>query len=372
MSDSPGTQVDNVRLGRFAKLTFAATFLLVIAGSLVTTTGSGLAVPDWPLSFGRFFPPMRGGVLFEHGHRMIAGSVGLLMSVLAVWIWLAEPRRWVKWLALSAWCAVVLQAILGGITVLHKLPLSVSVAHTALAMIFFCLTAVVALVIDRSWQRARRSDVDFDSGPVMRTAAVTAAVIYLQIVVGAVMRHMGAGLAIPDFPLSYGRLIPPGLNIPTIAINFAHRVGALLVGAAIVYEYRVMRRHAPPEDPLRRWTQRLLGLYCAQFLLGAWTVWSIKNVFITSAHVAVGALTLVVSVMIAARTAQRRFAHESMAPRNVAPIGGPVEKPAGCPTEGVLPHVLVWQLIVIQSVTRGRVTPPPSRATRTRTLSTGP
>ncbi|MGH7896777.1 MAG: COX15/CtaA family protein, partial [Candidatus Binatia bacterium] len=116
----------------FAKVTVAATFGLVFAGGLVTSTGSALSVPDWPLSFGQMFPPMVGGVRFEHGHRMIAGTVGMLMLVLAIWTWREEPRSSVRRLAAAALAAVVVQALLGGITVLYLLPTAVSVAHAGL------------------------------------------------------------------------------------------------------------------------------------------------------------------------------------------------------------------------------------------------
>src|SRR5262245_62857343 len=108
----------SVWMNRYAKLLVFVTFLLVIAGGLVTSTGSGLAVPDWPLSYGQLMPPMVGGVLYEHGHRMIAASVGALMLVLACWIFWRERRRWVGWVAACALAAVVMQGVLGGITVL--------------------------------------------------------------------------------------------------------------------------------------------------------------------------------------------------------------------------------------------------------------
>ena len=106
----------------YSKLTAIATFLLVIAGGLVTSTDSGLAVPDWPLSYGMWFPPMVGGILYEHGHRMIAGVVGILLFVQGVWITRTESRRWVRRLSLAAVVAVIIQALLGGATVLLLLP----------------------------------------------------------------------------------------------------------------------------------------------------------------------------------------------------------------------------------------------------------
>src|SRR6187455_2319481 len=214
----------------FALLTAASTAVLIFAGGLVTSTGSGLSVPDWPNSYGWFmftFPleHMVGGIFYEHGHRLIASTVGFLILVLAFWLWRVEPRRWVRRLGFIALGAVITQGVLGGITVLWYLPDAVSIAHAGLAQIVFCLTVTIALATSPGWQRAYDSRTP-DDVMLQRLSIVTTAAIYLQILVGATMRHTGAGLAIPDFPLSYGRLIPPFWN-PAIAIHFAHRLGAL-------------------------------------------------------------------------------------------------------------------------------------------------
>jgi cytochrome c oxidase assembly protein subunit 15 len=138
-------------LHRYAKLVSASTVLLIVAGGLVTSTGSGLSVPDWPTSYGwsMFTFPLRhmvGGIFYEHGHRLIASTVGFLTIILAVWIWRVEPRRWVRTLGFAALGSVILQGLLGGITVLLFLPTAVSTAHAGLAQIFFCLTVAIALV----------------------------------------------------------------------------------------------------------------------------------------------------------------------------------------------------------------------------------
>lgn len=285
-----------VWLRRFSKVLFVSTFLLIIAGGLVTSTNSGLAVPDWPLSFGQFFPEMKGGVLFEHGHRMVAGAVGILMTAFAIATWLVERRRWVRWLALTAWVVVVIQAILGGITVLHQLPTPVSVSHAGLASVFYSLTAILALVMSRSWSR-----LEAGAGrPLPRSVAgwcvATSVVIYAQLILGAVMRHMGAGVAIPDFPLSFGMLIPP-LTVRTVIVNFMHRVGALVVGVVLfTMVFRMERSDAP--SGFRNWSRLLAVMYAVQFLLGAFTVWSIKAVDITTAHVVTGATMFAISVLL--------------------------------------------------------------------------
>ena len=126
-----------MKLHHYTKLVAGATLVLIVAGGLVTSTGSGLAVPDWPLSYGMLFPPMVGGILYEHGHRMIAGTVAVLTAIMALWLKLREPRRWVRRLGGLALLAVVLQAVLGGLTVIFLLPDAISIAHACLAQTFF-------------------------------------------------------------------------------------------------------------------------------------------------------------------------------------------------------------------------------------------
>src|SRR5438093_4090965 len=144
-ASAPGASQASRGLHLFACLTGFGTFFLIIAGGLVTSTGSGLAVPDWPLSFGMLFPPMVGGVFYEHGHRMVAGTVATLMLVLAVWLAMREPRPWVRALGFAALGAVILQALLGGMTVLLLLPPAISISHACLAQTFFCLVVTIAL-----------------------------------------------------------------------------------------------------------------------------------------------------------------------------------------------------------------------------------
>src|SRR5882724_1549578 len=182
---------------RLAVATAASTFVLLFVGGLVTSTGSGLAVPDWPLSFGQVFPPMVGGVLFEHGHRLTATLVGCLTLVLALWMAIGEPRPAVRAAGLLALFAVVLQGVLGGVTVLYKLPLAVSVTHACLAQAFFCLTVVLATVTGPAWA-SPPAPVASDGPPLALLTGATTAIVFGQLILGALMRHMGAGLAIPD------------------------------------------------------------------------------------------------------------------------------------------------------------------------------
>jgi len=291
-----------VWLRRFTKVMFGATLLLVFVGGLVTTTGSGLAVPDWPLSFGQYFPPMVGGVLFEHGHRMVAGTVGIMMTALAIAIWLVERRRWVKWLALGAWLAVVLQAILGGITVLYKLPTPISVSHAGLATIFLSMTAILAVVTSRAWESGPAAARFQPTRGFILLCVATAIVVYGQIILGATMRHMGMGqqgLAIPDFPLSYGKLIPPRLDLAPILVHFLHRVGALVVGFFILATAMRIRRQRGVPTGLRTLSYLLVALYLLQFVLGAFTIWTVRGMYVTTLHVAIGGLIFALSAVMA-------------------------------------------------------------------------
>ncbi|HYC22609.1 MAG TPA: COX15/CtaA family protein [Candidatus Bathyarchaeia archaeon] len=282
---------------RFAQLTATATFFLVIAGGLVTSTGSGLAVPDWPLSYGMFFPPMVGGIFYEHGHRMIAGCVVILTIALALRLWTTEPRSWLRNTGLAAVGIIFTQAVLGGMTVLFLLPTPVSVAHAGLAMIFFCLVSSLALLTSERWSEPLELERCRQRQPLLGLAIATTAILYAQILLGAWMRHSGAGLAIPDFPLAFGRVLPV-LESPAVRIHFAHRVGALAVTVAIAALLAEVVRSGRETPEVARPTYLLAGLLVAQITLGALTIWSAKAVLPTTAHVAVGALMLMLAVRI--------------------------------------------------------------------------
>src|SRR5476651_1620878 len=231
-------------LHRFSKFLVACTVLLILAGSLVTSHDAGLSVPDWPTSYGWnmfTFPPSMwvANILYEHGHRLIASTVGFLTIIMAVWLWMSEPRRWLRWFGVATLGSVVAQGLLGGLTVLFFLPAAVSTAHAGLAEIFFCMTVAIAIFTSPGWIAGYGADTtrvgtDLQVGPPLRRLATFATIlIYTQILVGATMRHTGAGLAIPDFPLMFGHLIPDHWN-SAIAIHFTHRLGALLVTLTIL------------------------------------------------------------------------------------------------------------------------------------------
>lgn len=307
-------------LHRFVVVTAATTFFLIIAGGLVTSTDSGLAVPDWPLSYGQLMPPMVGGIFYEHGHRMVATFVGFLTTVMAFWLWRKDERKGVRRLGWIALLAVITQGILGGITVLLLLPTWVSVSHATLAQTFFSLTIVLALMTSRLW-KADDTETVAAAGRTRLWVILAAGAIWIQLILGALMRHSASGLAIPDFPMSYGHWLPPmngadmaslndyrltyydlpPIDITQIWIHFAHRVGAVVVTAIVLgCVIHILRNYKLPR---LRETAIILGLLLlVQFLLGALTVWTGKGVQIATAHVAVGALLLGTSVALAAYT----------------------------------------------------------------------
>ncbi len=272
---------------RFAVATVAATLALIFVGALVTSTGSGLSVPDWPLSYGMVMPPMVGGVFYEHGHRMAATAVGFLTLVLAVWTARTERRPKVRRLAWAALAAVIAQGILGGLTVLYLLPTPVSVAHACLAQLFFCTVIAIATATSREWIAAETTTEDFSR--VRAAAGAATAAVFVQLLLGAVMRHIGAGLAIPDFPTSFGRWVPPLDSVP-VAVHFAHRMGALVVIALVVRLVVAARR--AEDRRFRRPAALLLGLVLVQVAMGAATVLTGKAVTPTTTHVAIGAAVL--------------------------------------------------------------------------------
>jgi cytochrome c oxidase assembly protein subunit 15 len=273
----------------FAVCTASATFLLLLAGALVTSNDAGLSVPDWPTSFGSLYrlPPMKGGILFEHSHRMVAETVGLLMIVLAVWTWRADQRRWMRRLGFWALAGVIAQGILGGITVLFYLPPAVSTAHATLAQTFFVAVVAMALFTSREWLETPPQELRDTGRPRTRTlVGLALASVYLQLILGAAFRHSAL------------KLLP-------------HLIMAAVVTVTVLWAVTRVLRHYGSIPRLRRPAQILLGLIVAQLALGFGAYltrveWGkdapqplLAMVATTVAHVVVGALVLATTAVLA-------------------------------------------------------------------------
>jgi len=313
---------DNKGLGAFAILTAFAALVLISLGGLVTSHGAGLAVPDWPTTYGYnmfLFPVSRwvGGIFFEHTHRLMASVVGLLTAVLAIWLWVREPRRWVRRLGVIAFLAVLLQGLLGGLRVVW-LKDQIGIFHAILAQLFFILLCAIALFCSRWWRNGLAGRPFADRAGLRGLILLTTAVVFCQLVVGATMRQQHAGLAIPDFPLAYHKLWPPldsasiaaynarradfqGENAITAAqiiLQMTHRAMALAIFVLVIVAARRLHRQLGPCHVLSRFSLVWVGLILVQIALGAFTIWSNKAADVATAHVVAGALTLATGALL--------------------------------------------------------------------------
>lgn len=279
----------NRGLHRLAIILAAWTFLLIIAGALVTSNDAGLSVPDWPTSFGSWYkiPKLVGGVKFEHTHRMIAQVAGLLTIVMAIWTWRAEKRRWLRVLGFAALGTVIAQGVLGGITVLFYLPPPVSAAHAALAQTFFCIAVAMAVFTGRKWvEEQPRVEFDQRRPSLFTLTLLSIFVLYVQLILGAMFRHHG---------LSWWP-------------HLAHAVVVSFVLAWTAVRALSVYSHI---EAVRGPAILMLSLVIAQLCLGftafltrvAWGRDAVQPEFpmviSTVAHVAVGALLLATAVILA-------------------------------------------------------------------------
>ena len=277
--------IRNRALHGFAVFTACCTFFLIIAGALVTGNDAGLAVPDWPLSYGSLTPPWVGGIRYEHGHRMVASFVGFLTIILAVWLWKKDERPLVRRLGWIALAVVVTQGILGGITVLFFLPAPISVMHACMAQAFFCIVCSLALLTSESWKFGSRSVAGEIKGISMRQLSVwTTASVYGQLILGAALRHSKTGL-------------------------LWHVIGAFIVTFLAIWTVARVYKYYANVAPLFRPAMILGILLAAQLSLGVGSYIvrlasrediqpGAPMVAVTTAHVAMGAAVLVTSLLL--------------------------------------------------------------------------
>lgn len=281
----------NQALHRYAVFTASCTFVLLIAGALVTSNDAGLSIPDWPLAYGSFTPPMVGGIRYEFTHRVIATCVGLLTIGLAAWLWKIEKRSWMRWLGWAALGGVIAQGVLGGLTVRMFQPPPVSAAHATLAQLFFS-TVVAIAVFTSSWWNDALVDRDDPGSPRVRTLVVwTLVAVFLQLILGAAFRHKAFGI------------------IP-------HLIGAVIVTILIFITAGALQRRFAGVPALRSCALYLHILIGVQLLLGAGAYWSrlysarfpqpiAAMVTLTVVHTVTGALVLaamVVTALVSYRT----------------------------------------------------------------------
>jgi heme A synthase len=275
---------------RLARATVAATFALLVIGGMVHATGSSLACPDWPLCYGQFFPAMEGGVLFEHGHRLVALAVSVLTLSLTVTVWRRRRETALRVGSFVALGLVLFQASLGALTVVWKLPLVVSSGHLATSMAFF---SVLVWLAWRLAPPAPEGQEPAAPGAVRSLAGAAALATYLQIVLGALVRHTGSGLACgTDVVLCAGTAWPAAGPAQLVTL---HRLSGILV-AALVLVAAVAARSGPSRA--RASAGLAAVVVVTQVLLGAWTVWSQVSVPVVSLHLAGGALLLADTLLL--------------------------------------------------------------------------
>jgi heme a synthase len=333
----------NIWLHRYAIFVVVAIVSLIFFGGQVKSTGSGLSVPDWPNTYGHFmfsFPweQMVGGIFWEHAHRMIASITGLLTFALTIWVYRADQRRWVKRLALFASAAVLIQGVLGGLTVMFLLPAWISSSHGTLAQIYFCSVVALALVTSPKWVDDPQKVPDRTSFSLRNVALATTIVIFAQLVVGAIMRHSEAGLAVPDFPMMFGSWVPP-LSDERLAMankelwemnllwklgnaeitrwqmlsHLLHRLGGLAVTVMVIWAaVKVFREQAQVKE-FSNTVLLLVALVVVQVTLGILTILTEKQFTITTLHVVTGALTLATSLVLTIRVRHRLYQPSTVA-----------------------------------------------------------
>jgi len=277
----------NPGVHRFAVFTACWTVLLFVAGALVTSKDAALSVTDWPTSHGTLVPPLsslQGGDLFEFSHRAVAGGLGILVLILAVLLWLKESRVWLRWLGFVAVLGVVVQAILGGQVVIRLLHYWLPVIHACFAQIVF--GAVLGIVVFTSkWWVSERPQLEDSGSPSIHTlTTLNAAVIYLQVILGAGFRHK----EIPIWP---------------------HMAGAMLVMGMVIWTAVALRKRFEKSRELSKARILLHAIFGTQFLLGLAAFWSRRStadapqpmpvmVTLTVIHTVVGAILFAFSVLV--------------------------------------------------------------------------
>jgi protoheme IX farnesyltransferase len=324
----------------FAIFTAASTFILLIVGGLVHGTGSSLACPDWPLCHGQFLPKMENGVLYEHSHRLVAGTVALLTCVLGVWIFLDRHRRALRPLAVAAPLMVLAQAVLGGLTVLYKLPKPITLSHLVLSMAFFSVLLVIAVrtrpaEIDAAQAPSGRRDLRAASGSWSRAlVGLVCLAILGQIFLGGMVRHSMAGLACTTLPDCFGAYWPPDSESAYgERLHMLHRFGAVVLAILVFVSAALVFRRAPAGHVVRRLAVAAPIIVLVQITLGVLSVTSLLHLHTVTTHLAVGALLLAAHVVM--WTLMRGLSMSLVAATNVSSAGDAPDAPPAAARQGV-------------------------------------
>ena len=277
---------------------FVTTFLLY-AGGFTTSIGAGMVFPDWPLSNGSLNPDgwlENQAMLAEHSHRLLGATIGFLTLSLAIWIWIKDSRKWMRILAVASLVAVVLQGLLGGFRVLFN-SLQFAMIHGCLAQIFLCMLVSIAAGQSASWFRDLKLPKEGNK-KIKTFGLVVCGLIFVQLIIAAIMRHSGAGLAIPTFPLTpEGGLIPEAWNF-RISIHFAHRAMALLIFVTYIYWGVRILTTQDLDSRIKFFCFVGLVLLFTQVTLGAMVIWTYRSPVPTTVHVIVGAFLFAITWLI--------------------------------------------------------------------------
>tara|TARA_B110000438_G_scaffold24346_1_gene22541 strand:- start:2241 stop:3227 length:987 start_codon:yes stop_codon:yes gene_type:complete len=312
----------NIWLRRLSKLTVFSTLFLIFVGALVKSHEVGLSVPDWPTTYGKpmfSFPltEMVGGIFYEHGHRMLATIIGFFTLVQAISIGFSNSPFWLKRLGFVALGTVILQGMFGGITVLFYLPPAVSMIHGVLAQTFFIITIIIAYSLSN--ERYKREEMGYNED-IKKGSLFLISFVYIQLILGALMRHTASGMAIPDFPTMGGLWIPTfsesmlnNINVDLfdmdwdmvsrnqVIIHFIHRFGALIVSTFIGYFFFKNNSVFKTNNILNKTKWLIILVLIIQVFLGALTVLTERAPYVASFHVVNGAALLGLSILLVLR-----------------------------------------------------------------------
>jgi cytochrome c oxidase assembly protein subunit 15 len=321
-------------LHRYNCAVVIVSFCLITLGGTVTSKGVGMAVPDWPTTFNYnmfLFPPSmwKGGIFWEHSHRLLGSLVGFLSIISATWLWLSQrPRPWLRQAGLALLAVVIAQGIMGGLRVTQN-SITWATIHGINGQLFLCLTVLIAAATSRWWIEHEPQNTIDSQGTLSPDASrrlrigslLLLATLVVQLSLGAGMRHTGSGLAIPDFPSSFGSVVPPfdreaiaayeaqlpydtqrPLFTPAqVGVNFAHRCWAIVVVLAATTLLVLIIRSKGVTPRIAQPAFALGTLLLVQVCLGAFVVWSGRHPEIATAHQTTGAATLATAALLSIR-----------------------------------------------------------------------